>query len=351
MQKALKICSWNILAPELLFYFWRSSYGLNYKTKKGIILENQYYNDITNIRLENIINYFRKNKFDVILLQEITNNLYIIKDDKLVNDKAGLTIHQIIANALKYKVVSESFKTGKFNSGFPPQEQHKDIVKNSIYSGVATLTRPELFDSFENVVTAEKCKNKSASPFTLDRLILNNDKNGKSEKSEKSDKNNLNEIFIGNVHIKMDFPHIYNSLFEIYNCIIDSIDLGILRLVLMGDFNAHALKAATELYTSSFNTKMFDIFASQLVDDHIFVGNHIRLYESDAYIDASVPILEMGMNLPSTGRKWTVEETRYKHSKHNQDLLDKKTVTTDHPPIVVEFNLTKKRAKNQSILV
>ena len=25
---SIKILSWNILAPELLFYFWRSSYGL-----------------------------------------------------------------------------------------------------------------------------------------------------------------------------------------------------------------------------------------------------------------------------------------------------------------------------------
>jgi hypothetical protein len=333
---SLKICSWNILAPELLFYFWRSSYGLEFKDKNFVALPKQYYDDITNLRLENIINYLRTGEFDIILLQEVTTTKYVVIDGELIRtkDEIGLTLHELIAGSLGFQIVSESFKKAKFSSGIPPYEQHKDRIESSTYSGVATLARPEL--KFENITTAEGCKNKTASPFTLDRLI--------------SSKKN-NDIFIGNVHIKMNYPHIFDSVVEIYDCINDKIGENILRLILMGDFNAHALAAATELYKSSLGNNMFDIFASQLIDDHVFVGNQIRLYESKAYLDKDLPMLEMQLNTPATGYKWIVEKTQYEKSKHNQNLINKGTITTDHSPIIIEFDFSKKRSLKRSILV
>lgn len=336
----LKICSWNILAPELLFYFWRSSYGLEFRDKKSVALPNQYYDDITNLRLENIINYLVNGEFDVILLQEVTTTKYVVVDGILIrtSDSLGLTLHELIAGALKYKIVSESFKANRFSAGIPPYEQHKDKTESSTFSGVATLTRPGL--TFENITIGNKCKNKTSSPFTLDRLILDGSKVGQH-----------NDIFIGNVHIKMDYPHIFGSVVEIYDCIMDKIGKGILRLILMGDFNAHALTAANELYKSSLGNNMFDIFASQLIDDHIFVGNQIRLYESTAYLDKDIPMLEMQVNTPATGRKWILENTKYDKSEYNQNLIEKGTITTDHSPIIVEFDFSKKRSKKESILV
>lgn len=342
-METLKICSWNILAPELFFYFWRSSYGLGFTDKNSIPLPKEYYDGITNLRLKNIIDYLQEIDADVILLQEVTTTKYTILDSSsdnsdssdglLISNQAnGLTLQVIIAEALNYKIVSESFKTNKFSSGLPPYEQHKDRTESSTYSGIATLVRPDL--ECENLITSTRCKRKTNSPFTLDRLRLGN-----------------NDIFIGNVHIKMDYPHILESVIEVYNCIIDTIGEGILRTILMGDFNAHALAAANELYKSVLNSKMFDIFASQLIDDHIFVGNEIRLYESSATLDTSLPLLDMQVNSPATGRKWIVENTKYNHSDYNQKLVDGGKVTTDHYPIIVKFNFTRKRAKKPSILV
>ena len=44
-----KIVSWNILAPELMFFFWRSSYGLEVHDNL------EYYHTVHHMRIQNII--------------------------------------------------------------------------------------------------------------------------------------------------------------------------------------------------------------------------------------------------------------------------------------------------------
>ena len=48
MIQSFNIITWNILAPELLFYFWRSSYGLETFQRESD------YNIIQKNRIDNI---------------------------------------------------------------------------------------------------------------------------------------------------------------------------------------------------------------------------------------------------------------------------------------------------------
>lgn len=331
----LRICSWNILAPELLSYFWRSSYGLDFENTNSISLPETFYDGVTQSRLDNIIKYLRIGNFDVILLQEITNTQYVISKGIFKRDTQNtpnsFKIHEYIAHNMGYYIISESYKTSKFDSGLPPYEQDRYKTISSIYSGVATLAFPGV--KITNLITSKNCK-KEASPFTLDKLEGLNGGN----------------IYIANVHIKMNYPSILASISELYSCILDNLGTDILRTIVMGDFNAHALQAATELYKSELNKSMFDVFANELIDDHIFVGNDIRIYESKAFVDLNVPILEMGINSPATGKKWTSPSTKYMRSKNNQDLIDKKIATSDHSPIIIEFDFSKRRTQRKGSL-
>lgn len=331
----LKICSWNILGPELLFYFWRSSYGLSFVDKKSKgVLPHDYYDHVTGMRIGNIIEYLKGGNFDIILLQETSTTKYSIVGGVFVQDDMGLAVHEIIADALGYNIVSESYKTGLFMTGLPPFEQDKNKTVRKSYSGVATLAKPDFV--FQNVVSANTCKGKVVSPFTLDALIM-------APIGYKGCGNKGPLLYIGNVHVKMNYPHINESIDEIYNCIADVIGDGILCTIIMGDFNAHGIVAAKDLYKSDLSNQMFDLFGSELVDDHIFVGHKLTIYEKEYYIDETLPMLEMGVNDPSVGRRWIMQNTKYNHSAHNQKLIDREKATTDHSPIIVEFDFTSRR--------
>ena len=64
------ICTLNVLSPELMLYFWRSSYGL------PTLKENKDYDDVMKSRITNCVSYLKKIKPDVLCLQEITNKKY-----------------------------------------------------------------------------------------------------------------------------------------------------------------------------------------------------------------------------------------------------------------------------------
>src|SRR3990167_4827517 len=82
LRQSHKILSWNILAHELMLYFWRSSYGLELVPS---------YDTILKMRLDNIISKLAEHHADVICLQEVTD-----------------TIHEILGEKTTYQYISDS---------------------------------------------------------------------------------------------------------------------------------------------------------------------------------------------------------------------------------------------------
>lgn len=335
MNKKLKLCSWNILAPELLSYFWRSSYGLEISNppNSNNFFPPNYYTNITQIRIDNIMKYLHDGNFDIICLQEVTDKKYLIINGLLVvsTDDTGFTLYELIAKTLKMNVVSVSFKQKKFNSGIPPTEQHKDKSVSSILSGVATLAKPDL--NITNITKAEIFVGATSneSPLTIDKLIL-----------PYYDV----PIYIINVHIKMEYPNIKKSIDDLYEIIGGLLLVNNIRsTILVGDFNAHDKIAATDLKNSTLHDNMFDIFKEQYVDDHIFIGRDIYDYENDAILDETVKLLKMGANKPSTGPNYINPGSSYNKLSSNQQLIKDMIVTTDHPPIIANIYFANKKKK------
>ena len=328
----LKICCWNILAPELMFYFWRSSYGLKVNDSKD------YYNNITKKRIDNIVEYLKKGGFNVICLQEITDKIYPYLDNK--------TIQQYIADKMGFNLVSQAFKESVFEANLPPTEQQKD-GDLKIDSGVSVIaskliTIKPVANSSE-FGSSKQFKSGVGSPFTIDQIKMSEgfvDKQG----------DNKSDVFyyLVNIHVRMNYPHILDSLNESFSRIKSKLtSQQLVWTIFLGDFNAHDSVASKELTNSDLHTHMFDIFGDMPVDDHIFIGRSIRHRYHHAYLDADIDLLEMGLNTPSTGQKWIKADDDYKKSIPNQKLLDSGKATTDHYPIIATLT-SKKISKNES---
>lgn len=309
----LKIISWNILAPEALLYFFRSSYGIYVPNGLCAPDDKKYYDDLNKMRIDNIIAYLSNIDPDIICLQEITDTSYSYLN--------GLSIQQYIASALNYTIVSQTIKKSDFKYNYPPREQSPK-TKMKVNSGVATLMKNNsnvkfiynLYSSDLDTLTDIK------SPFTLD-LFQYNEKN----------------VFINNVHIKMHYPHIHKSLDEVYTILSQNLSVDqIKNTISIGDFNASTLESAKDLFTSKFYDLMFNNYSHELIDDHAFIGNSLKNERVNISYDTNIKILEMNINSPASDRKiWNDPAKKYILSEHNNQLVDSKTITTDHSPVIV----------------
>lgn len=315
----MKIISWNILAHELMLYFWRSSYGLELaQTGKDGYLA------VLEMRMNNIVEKLHEHDSDVICLQEITNTRYDILD--------GMTTHQYIAQELDYDIAGQGYKNSMFNYGLPPNEQTR---KFSMDSGVATLVRKGLdyvhVSDVNDFGKSPYFKSGDGSPFTLDHI---------------------NGIYVCNMHVRMNYPNI-SSVNEVYDRISSVLTHTQLQnTIALGDFNAGTVAANLDLMRSKFYQTMFDEQGHVLVEDHVFIGNNLRKAQVTVNMDASMPLLKMGVNKVASGVRWTKPDTKYIRSEYNNKLLLTRTATTDHPIIYanIDRTLPSKRKTHQAPL-
>lgn len=332
---SLRIVNWNILAPGLLQYFWRSSYGLAVKDDNDTFYDHAYYDNVQKTRLLNIVCKLKTYNADIICLQEVTSQRFEFLGNQ--------TMQQYIAEQLGYVVVSGSFKGMPFNYSYPPTEQPSRNSKDqlSMDSGVATLMKKDQHISHtktlataESFGTSEVFGKGYGSPFTVDEFVVDGQ-----------------TIYVVNTHIKMQYPGIAGPVNEIYERTSRVITPENQRYTIMtGDFNAGTLQAAKDLFRSNLYKNMFDIKGHEFIDDHVFIGNGLRMYQNSVEHDKTVKLLEMGLNKPPSNNKyWGQSDTSYKQSPTNNVLVDNRTATTDHYPIDVKIIFEK--AQRQAHMV
>lgn len=323
MKSKLKVVCWNILAPELLMYFWRSSYGLEAPRGK------QYYDNINLMRINNMIKWLSEYDADIICLQEVTDSKYSYLN--------GLSIQEYIANQMQYTIVSQSFKASPFKFGYPPNEQFLSLNADS---GVATLIKSNSIAKLtRHIAVAEDFgdsnifKTGVGSPFTLDEFMMNN-----------------KTFFIANIHVRMDYPHILRPINESYDRIISKIgEEGMQNAFIMGDFNADNIISARELFSSYFYLYMFNKKGYDMNYDHIFIGKNFAGHPMTMEYDNRIPLLEMNVNKPTSDSKiWKNANVQYTRSDLNNKLVNNMIVTTDHHPIIfaIDFSLKENPAIN-----
>jgi endonuclease/exonuclease/phosphatase family metal-dependent hydrolase len=328
-KKPLRIVSWNVLAPELLLYFWRSSYGLKVRENNlHNYYDNQYYDKIHQRRFKNIVSYFHTYSPDIICLQEVTDIKYPYLNHK--------TIQQYIADEMKMEVVSESFKQSRLKYSYPPSEQN---WKSSLDmdSGVAILIKNGVCQEANEIAIAENFGKSSlfksgiGSPLNIVHLKCYN-----------------KNLYIANTHIRMNYPHIIDSLNEVYSRVKKELSPTQLKsTILVGDLNAGSLIAGRELFQSDLYQHMFDIFGHKLIDDHVFIGNRLRTFPSNVEYDRSIKLLEMNVNKPVVGKRWTIPRTKFNISEKNSQMISKGNATTDHYPILIDIDLDKPSSRRK----
>jgi hypothetical protein len=196
----IRIASLNILAPELLAYFWRSSYAL------PLIDQSDYFGKFTRTRLEQITNNLRITKADIIALQETSDTVFDSLD--------GKTTAQFIADKLGYKIASTCMKEHPVRYKVPPFEQeYKDSL--IAVTGVCTLFNPETVThvSHCSCATRVSASNPAAppsigSPHIADKFM---------PISNSSSTLTTDGIIIVNTHLRMSpYPHISDAINELF---------------------------------------------------------------------------------------------------------------------------------------
>ena len=327
-KRNFRMVSLNILAPELLMYFWRSSYGLPVIPSRRDQSHFQHYDQINRDRIDKIIQLLASYRADILCLQEVTSSTYDYLD--------GLTIQEYIATRLNYRVVGESFKNSIFNYNYPPNEQI--FLRNAedrlgMDSGVATLVhRDSRLKEITHVMSAEdfepsvlfKSPTASGSPMTIEKLVFPSNE----------------VIYLVNLHVRMLYPSIKLPVEEIYQRLQQSLGKkNLQRTILLGDFNSHSLLTAIELLKSNLNTQMRDLNGADLIDDHVWVGRQLyRNYIISSKNDTRLELLEMNVNDPTSDpKKYKQLDIEYNQSPINQQLLDTRKMTTDHYPIILNI--------------
>lgn len=124
--KQLKICSWNILAEELLVNFWGEYKLQNLKPSE------KESKDMAIKRSDKIVSILEQLDCDIICLQEITNTKY--------NFNSGLkTIHEYIAEELRMDIKGAVFKNPYDGSRSTPPKVYRDNIPIKVQTGICIL--------------------------------------------------------------------------------------------------------------------------------------------------------------------------------------------------------------------
>lgn len=388
--------TWNVLAPELLQYFWRSSYGL------PLLASSAEYEAVTASRLHNVAAHVKHVSPDVLLLQETSDTRFACLGDR--------TTAEYLAHETGMVVASSSAKHLPFTYGQPPYEQagRGRPTSRSMDSGVTTLYTPSRVSHLSAVCTAESSCGLSegrppassvfprggvGSPFTLDAF------SGIGE-------GGAPPFLVLNTHVRMEYPRIGASLGEAMSragvCVaglltsgqgsaVVSAIISAGRLIVAGDLNAGTAEAADDLraalaapgvreerrgpewagclHTLLPHGGLVDVpfhagsggEGGGGVDDHVIIGPGISILRICSF--TTLPLLAMKAQPPSVpvsdAALWgRGAGTRFVLHRGNAALLlgprggragageaDSSTghsessarATSDHPPLLLEF--------------
>lgn len=326
----LRILSINILAPELFLYFWRSSYGLTTFT------DNNMYDMVTIMRLNNIINYIDMMRPNILCLQEVSDQVYSFLNNK--------TIQQYIAENTGLTIINESFKKSPFNYDYPPNEQNRNSGLK-FDSGVATLVDQSVLPFKTNVnLKAEDFGNSPTiktgvgigSPMVINEFIFDGV-----------------PMYLVNLHIRMtSFPHIDDQLNEIYNRLSQIFNNSKFSyLIALGDFNSDKPEGRVDLQNSILNKILNNLDGENPSTDHIFVGDYYNSKNKNYQIDRNLEILEIDVNEnlklnnsdknvgASNSNFWNDTLTNYNLSQKNINLINNGIITTDHAPLILDIEI------------
>ena len=330
-DSCLRILSWNILAPELLQYFWRSSYGL------PLLHSASHYEALTIARLTAMVSQVRELAPDVLLLQEVTDTAF--------SALGGQTTAAWLANALGMELAGSSFKHAPFRYSLPPHEQpgperagSPSSSAQSADSGVATLFAPARVALVAHLLDASAVgpstlfRSGVGSPFSVDAVQLRS-------------RSGSQPLVLVNTHIRMQYPRIAAPLAELLARASRAAPAGWARTVIAGDLNAGHVAAAADLAAAlqAASGALSDVPlagapAGEPADDHALVGAGVRVLQAAR---VAVPLLAMsdgcgGGAATSDHKLWGRATTPYAVHADNASLIASGRVTSDHPPLLVD---------------
>lgn len=355
LPQHVRVMTWNILAPELMSYFWRSTYGLPVPAKPE-----EEIRAVTAARMSNIAAAIRAAKPDIVLLQETSDTAFF---------PDGKSCVAWIANATGLRVASGSSKGSRFHWGHPPAEQPgRGAPHLSMDSGVTTLYDPGTVAHVRSVATAETFGPSAVfggkgwgSPFTVDAFAILPIASHATAATA-AEGSGSRPFVVVNTHIRMQFPHIAAPLEEVAARVRSALRTGSSgssssggaggsggggsevwkRVVLAGDVNAGHSAAAADYRAAvgaggplSGLTDAFDPTLSTAADDHMLVGPGLTVAARET---STLPLLDMHTNsqLPaSDSRLWSRPDTQYQLNEKNAALLASGRATSDHPYLLV----------------
>ena len=358
----LRVVTWNVLAQELLQYFWRSSYGLPLLSPSSSLPPGapNTYASLTAIRMTNVVNILRDLKPDILLLQETSDTVHSCLGNR--------TVARFIADELSLTIAGESFKGSCFEFSEPPFEQSRG---SRMDSGVATLYNTRKVDHLAILARAEsegRCelfRSGFGSPFTADSfrikqstittttttILSPSDGRVNIEKISGSASggggggggggNSVGTVTIVNIHVRMQFPNIKAPLADVFERLaragVGVGESGWKRTIVAGDLNAGGISSAPDLAAVQ-PSGLIDVFSgAPPADDRVLVGTAVRVRK--ALVANNVPLLAMGTGAGMSGSQWSKAETKYTINLSNKVLLETKTMSSDHLPLIIDIDL------------
>ncbi len=320
----VSILSWNILAPELMTFFWRSSYGLRTTGR-----EEKDYDKIQEKRIEKIIDYIRDADPNILCLQETTNTKHGYLGNK--------TVQEYIADKLDFRIISEATKQSPMKYGTPPEEQKQVMEMDSgvttmISNNSENLVHMDTYMTSDSYEKSDVFKKGIGTPFTYDLFEYDD-----------------NSFGVANLHVRMKYPSILASLNEAYSRINHESSVEDMKnLIILGDMNAHELMGAKELFISDLYSYAFEYQGSELIDDHVFLGNNLLDWTIKVRYGKELPLLEMGANDPAVGKRLTKPKTRFCLNRKNNKLITSNKATSEHYQIDVYLEFKKGDRKERA---
>ena len=381
----ISLLSYNILAPELLNYFWTKSYKLEYKT-----ITKQKLNEIIEKKNNNIENIILESSCDIVGLQEVSVPIknvetylqdsysdkkykYYLKSYESENLKiAGYSFKQ---NPMNYVSINQKTDYNKFikkNKDIKKDKNNYYSIKNSklkyvksFDSGVLTLYNPnklELLEVFNSehfgldknkYLTLKLEKTKSKRP-TLKKKLESSKRGVGSPFVFCKFKNKFNgQIFYTlNLHAIMNYPFVdsLKTVFKRINSLKKDVEnFSWKNTIIFGDFNTEDYPKNNSIIYKSFknnkqilnkktkkkqpiynyfNNKLFDVGFKENTNYNIIKSKNVMLKNS---VKINIPLLKMKLN------ELKNENEKEKLIQLNNELIKSDYFTSDAKPVFCYF--------------
>ena len=360
MDRPLRIVTLNVLAPELLFFYWRSSYGL------PLLPTEAAYHAVTLSRCATMARALRALSPDVLLLQEVTDYRHAALD--------YFPTAEWFARALGLRVASASFKGTPASWGAPPYEQRREAAAQEAAergealprsggpgvlradSGVATLFNPAVLRHAGCLGTAEAHGPSAVfakgwgSAWALDAFSRVAEGGGGGGGGGHALPPPLLRVL--NVHMRMSFPRILLPLGEAFERAGRSLGASPAlapwnHVVCGGDFNAGQREAAADF--AAYFSPLGGAAGAQLAEaplppgggpplDRFLVGPGVEVVGGGVVV-GDEPLL--AMNTQPRGVKvadpltWGRRDAQYAVHAGNAALVEGGAAGSDHPALLL----------------